>query len=285
MRKLAKIGKYAAAGTPVGAVVDEVVSELASDDGGLQVDPVSLVLEALGSERVLDVLTERLLEHDMPAAMVISALGDQSARDALCKFLLEEFGDDDAQPEPEQPAAVTETFEDRVKRHEGYNPAPHKVAGIWHAGWGHNLEANHPPHEWRRLVQRRSFTEQQCKEWFAEDICAAEGRFAGSCRVHDVNPDTMPEHVRDALIEMAFQLGSTRNWRNMWSAIRGGDYEAAAKHALSSGKTHGQPSRWFLQTPERAAEVAGFLSDRKLEFAVGYERGDRSRPVWTASKV
>lgn len=63
----------------------------------------------------------------------------------------------------------------------------------------------------------------------------------------------LPEGVRRATANMAFQLGvnGCLNFRNMWRAIRHGDWATAADHALDS--------KWAKQTPERAARVAALI--------------------------
>lgn len=62
-----------------------------------------------------------------------------------------------------------------------------------------------------------------------------------------------PDEIQQAVQNMAYQLGvsGVMQFRNMLSALRRGDREEAAEHALDS--------RWAKQTPNRAARVAALI--------------------------
>ena len=62
-----------------------------------------------------------------------------------------------------------------------------------------------------------------------------------------------PEHVKQALVLMAYQLGveGELQFKNMLTAIDHGDYHEAARQAMDS--------QWEHQTPQRVAVVAALL--------------------------
>ena len=64
---------------------------------------------------------------------------------------------------------------------------------------------------------------------------------------------TYPAGVRDALFNMAYQLGTAGllRFRNMWAALDRGFYDQAADEALDS--------LWARQTPNRAERVAAAI--------------------------
>ena len=65
--------------------------------------------------------------------------------------------------------------------------------------------------------------------------------------------DAKPDHVRQALANMAFQMGvhGLLKFRRTLALVESGDYEAAADNALKS--------LWAKQTPRRAREVTDVL--------------------------
>jgi len=65
--------------------------------------------------------------------------------------------------------------------------------------------------------------------------------------------DNLDRVRRDALIEMAYQLGGPRfsGFKRMIAAVNMRDWQAAYEEALDS--------RWAEQTPSRAHEIAGML--------------------------
>ena len=194
----------------------------------------------------------------------LDALDNTDVRQRLRYIIQEEIKEySDGRESLQQLAEVEpepETFLARVKRHEGEerdslgNHKPYKCpAGRWTVGWGHNLEANHPS-EWRAMIERH-YTDEQCEEWLEDDLEAAENRCRRTCRHHNAKFDEFPEPVQEALVEMAFQLGNTRSWTNMWRAIKEGAWISAANHSLDS--------KWFREdTPDRAIETAHLLSNR-----------------------
>jgi GH24 family phage-related lysozyme (muramidase) len=88
-------------------------------------------------------------------------------------------------------------------------------------------------------------TEQQCNDWFDEDIKTV---------LEDVSIvfptfDEQPEQVQRCLANMCFQLGRTKlmKFKKLRQAINDKDYEEAAVQC--------QDSRWYLQTTNRATRI------------------------------
>jgi lysozyme len=59
----------------------------------------------------------------------------------------------------------------------------------------------------------------------------------------------LPLSIQSILVEMSYQMGisGVLKFKNMWTALRAGDYKEAAKHGLDSS--------WYRQTPQRAKEL------------------------------
>ena len=88
-------------------------------------------------------------------------------------------------------------------------------------------------------------TEQQCNDWFDEDIKTV---------LEDVSIvfttfDEQPEQVQRCLANMCFQLGRTKlmKFKRLRQAIEDKDYEEAAVQM--------QDSRWYAQTTNRAQRL------------------------------
>lgn len=69
--------------------------------------------------------------------------------------------------------------------------------------------------------------------------------------------ETQPEDVQRALGNMAYQLGvsGVMRFSRMLGALKAGDRDLAAEHALAS--------RWATQTPNRAERVAALIKGRE----------------------
>jgi len=67
--------------------------------------------------------------------------------------------------------------------------------------------------------------------------------------------ETLPERKKEALVNMAFQLGvnGLLNFRKMLNAVHTGNYSLARSEALNS--------KWAQQTPQRALRVANMLGE------------------------
>ena len=133
-------------------------------------------------------------------------------------------------------------LEEQLKRHEGFVSHAYQCpAGFWTIGYG-------------RLIDERrggGITKEEALHLLRNDMRRVE--MALSRRV--TYWDDLPPRKRQALLNMAFQLGvdGLMGFRRMWAAIARRDWDAAAREALDS--------RWARQTPRRAEEIAGMLRD------------------------
>ena len=106
-----------------------------------------------------------------------------------------------------------------------------------------------------------------CVEDFWEDEKEYEEKFLMTILAHDLSDaikganDLMAEYgcmdideqAEELIIEMVFQLGKTgvSKFKNMWKALSGLQYSAAADQMLDS--------RWAKQTPNRANGMADIM--------------------------
>lgn len=267
--------------------------------------PVAKALPVPGLEEAVDaVAPPPPLDITAP---LLAALRDPEVRAEFRKAVidaLEEYQDATAVPPHPQgtaPAASIESLQgetppigyeniqlydydllDRMEFLEGKRNTPYQDSkGIWHCGIGHNLESNHP-HEYRQMIGR-TFSDRQIEDWLEEDLEDALGRVKTTCRIRQVDWDTLPEKVQEALVNMAFQLGNTRGWTNMWGYIRNRNFGEAAQEALRSGEVEGKASQWLYDTPRRAVSVAHYLSNRTLRFHLGPV--NQWGPTWSATPV
>ena len=128
------------------------------------------------------------------------------------------------------------TLIESIKKHEGFRakPYPDPIRGWDVPTFGHGLTY---------------ITE-------AESAVLVENRIRGiRGELRRAKPffDRLTPHRKDALTEMAYQLGVTGclNFKRMWAAIEQGNYAQARLEALDS--------LWAKQTPNRAKAVADKL--------------------------
>ena len=124
-----------------------------------------------------------------------------------------------------------------IKHHEGYSEKMYRCsAGKLTIGYGFNLEDN-------VMCQEAAEAQLRC------DIEKVEKR------MDRVIPEFkgLTGARRAALIDMGYNLGvpGIRKFRNMWSAIRQGNWDAAAYQA--------QDSRWFRQVKSRGVRIVEML--------------------------
>ena len=119
-----------------------------------------------------------------------------------------------------------------------------------------------------------------CVEDFWEDDKEYEQKFLMTILEHDLSDaikganDLMAENgcmdmnekAHEIIIEMVFQLGKTgvSKFKNMWKALSGLQYSAAADQMLDS--------RWAKQTPNRAngmADIMRSLGQARLAVVLG----------------
>lgn len=124
-------------------------------------------------------------------------------------------------------------------RHEGLRLQPYlDTVGKITIGIGRNLSD-------------RGITRNEAFMMFEYDVNGAEG----SVRAIFPNFDSFSEARQNALIDMMFNLGSTRFRRfiNMIEAILAGNWQRAADEMRNSV--------WFTQVPTRAAELANMVQN------------------------
>ena len=153
-------------------------------------------------------------------------------------------------PWTKKPAGIDELLHER----EGFVPEIYLDSlGKPTVGYGHLIEdavwdKNDP------RVGTKPYSEAQLKEMFESDRAKAQSE-----AVENVGRETFtnltPEQ-QTALTSMAFQLGGAgqRKFKNMLNAIKEGNYDEAAKQALTGSK--GGKSKWLKQTPKRAMDLA-----------------------------
>lgn len=132
------------------------------------------------------------------------------------------------------------TLVDWIKHHEGYRRFAYKCsAGVLTIGYGQNLETvGVSPEEAEYLLNNRI---KSCVEQLERYIWFTH----------------QPRGVKDALINMCYNLGITRLllFKKMIDALAMNDYATAAKEALDS--------RWADQVGQRAKDVAVMIREGK----------------------
>ena len=117
----------------------------------------------------------------------------------------------------------------------------HRTIGI-----GHNLDAL-PNQNACKIPDE--ITDEQCDAIFGTDV----HNILNDLSVRFPTIEKLDDARRDALINMAFQLGinSFMQFKGMLKAVKSQDWGVAHAHALDS--------LWAKQTPARAKRVAGQL--------------------------
>lgn len=128
----------------------------------------------------------------------------------------------------------------QLERHEGkVNHAYQDHLGFWTIGIG-------------RLIDQRKgggLSDEEINFLFANDINWVKHQLRKNLPWFEDSTD----NVKQALCNMAFQLGiaGLLGFKRMLAALAAKNYELAYKEALDS--------RWAMQTPERAKEIATLL--------------------------
>jgi len=124
-------------------------------------------------------------------------------------------------------------LKERIKQHEGCRLTPYKDSlNITTVGYGRNLEAV-------------PFSQDEVDLMFENDF---ERAWMGAMSFPEF--DGLNDVRRGVVVEMTFQMGrkGVAGFRKFWAAVRREDW-LSARHQLLS-------SRWAVQTPERAKELA-----------------------------
>jgi len=111
--------------------------------------------------------------------------------------------------------------------------------GFWTIGYG-------------RLIDERKgggISEAEAEYLLRNDVAKVTSELAARCE----GWTDMPDNIRRATANMAFQLGITGllGFKKMWAALRAKDWDEAAEHALDS--------TWARQTPNRAKRVTDLI--------------------------
>lgn len=139
-----------------------------------------------------------------------------------------------------------------VAQQEGFEPVPYRdTQKLWTVGIGRCLET-HPLSalEWKRLLDNGwltlSMTRMGATWLMSTELAAVESQLAKAFAWWP----TLNDARQNALINMGYQLGVSKlmEFRQMLSAVHGGDWDDAYNQALNSA--------WAKQTPSRALNVA-----------------------------
>lgn len=135
---------------------------------------------------------------------------------------------------------MSETLEQRIKRHESLGLKMYFVNGIPHIGYGHNLQA-------------RPITHSVADAIFDADLADTRQQCAKSVFPLIAPADEHPAIVIEVLVEMSYQMGAAAvaEFGATLAAIRRKDYPSAATSMLAS--------LWAGQTPGRAQELAELM--------------------------
>lgn len=151
-----------------------------------------------------------------------------------CLALVALAHSDTPSPQTVQAACVSSLAE-----FEGFSPVPYLCSrGYLTIGYGRRITADYVAHA---PVDR-----EQAYKMLWSDVEKAE---AGARRVYP-DFDTLPPKAREALIHMAFQLGTTglSKFVNLKKAIQHQKWKDAGSECLHS--------HWHTQTPKRAVYCA-----------------------------
>lgn len=132
---------------------------------------------------------------------------------------------------------MSESLQDRLIRHEGIRTAAYRDSrGFLTIGVGRCLDTEGISHDEAIYLLQNDIRNAQQK------VVAAMPWVLG-----------LDDERQEVLYEMCFQLGinGLLQFKNMISAIKGGDYAAAAREMLSSA--------WHTQTPARCEELADII--------------------------
>jgi GH24 family phage-related lysozyme (muramidase) len=131
--------------------------------------------------------------------------------------------------------SLSASVSDDLRKYEGFRTTAYlDTQGFWTCGWGH------------RCAEGTKMTLLAAEKALADDISSAEH---AAKRVFPTFADH-PQEVKDVLVMMIFQLGSTgcAKFVKFGRAIAAHDYATASREMLSS--------RWHQQTPKRCEELA-----------------------------
>ena len=105
--------------------------------------------------------------------------------------------------------------------------------------------------------------QEQASEILRNDISEATENVSRVLSIYKIDPESLSDEQRNALIKMNFQLGTTGQlkFNKMFQAIKAGDFKEAAKEAAINSK--GGPSAWKEQTPKRVEDFTNGILPRE----------------------
>jgi len=128
-----------------------------------------------------------------------------------------------------------------IKKHEGLRLKVYTCpAGKQTIGYGRNLEDN-------------GISEKEANMFLDEDIFHISFELRHKLFNEGIMLFTLPSHVKNVLIEMAYQIGlnGLLKFKKTLEYIRNTDYEKASKEMLNS--------KWAKQTPNRAKALSNLM--------------------------
>jgi lysozyme len=136
-----------------------------------------------------------------------------------------------------------EKLKEMLIREEGLKLKPYRdpVSGKLTIGVGRNLEDV-------------GISEDEAMYLLENDIRRAEETAGHCCAAHGVLFENLPEEAQLVLVDMAFNMGyRLKSFRRMFTALRRGDFEEAAKEMLDS--------KWARQVGRRAENLAEIMKN------------------------
>jgi lysozyme len=139
-------------------------------------------------------------------------------------------------------------------REEGFRNVPYLCSeGFVTIGFGTKLHKSKglDPEDFPIRVSRG-----MAEEWLHSEVALKDVKLMrspmGNVHFH------LDDDRRAIIISMAYQMGTSGvlRFKNMWSALKAGDYNLAADEMLDS--------RWAAQTPERAGRHARVMRGERL---------------------
>ncbi|MEM7070488.1 MAG: glycoside hydrolase family protein [Pseudomonadota bacterium] len=144
---------------------------------------------------------------------------------------------------------------DDLKRDEGLRFKPYQcTASCWTIGIGHNLDdLGLTGEQFKKLLDqgliKMTISEEGARQLLLDDLALIKRDLDQAFKWWR----DLPKGVRDAFLNMAFNLGVPRlkGFKKMLSALETGDFETASREALDS--------LWARQVGDRARRIAGSI--------------------------
>lgn len=134
-----------------------------------------------------------------------------------------------------------------ITLNEGFVPHPYQLFGVWHIGYGYNLEANEPD---------PICEDYSCIYWSREhafEVLSTQVQYKHEqLKTKIICYEVLDVKARSVLLDMAYNMGirGVTTFKNMVKSLCEFNYKDAAKHLLKSKYAKRLPSR-----AERNADV------------------------------